>query len=317
MGYDEKINTLVALSPDSIRCIYDIWRLNAPASENTDKLLVEVLASIAKERPSEERKFAIDTLQKALELPDDNTTRPMRRRNACIQKLDELNALPGVEYGEEQTSEKTEPFRLEPIDASELEPFKYNPPQDKPNLEASALWELAHPREHREEEVVRRFENNYKRWSKTFESRSLSLVLCAYGMVLERLGRYSEAVQALRWACKIYPYKGFTACDVLHKVEEKAAKELEEKRRNLKGKEEICEYCFKIIDEQNQACIFKEKIVCEECDKKLRGTQGVGLTEKSDAIMAEKSNNAQVNETIDTALAMQDRISQIKSGASI
>jgi hypothetical protein len=34
-GYDKQINTLVNLSPDSVRCIYDIWSSNAPASEYT------------------------------------------------------------------------------------------------------------------------------------------------------------------------------------------------------------------------------------------------------------------------------------------
>lgn len=224
IGYEQEINTLVGLSLGSIRAIAEIWSKGLHASEHTDEILVEVLGQIARERSPKERQLAIGVLQNALDLPDDNTTRPMRRRNACISELDKLNALPGVKSVKEKPAKKTETFKLDPIDPSEIGPIRSNPPEDKPNLESSALCQLTLYPNERYEEVVQRFERNYDRWRKTFDARSLSVALCAYGIALEHFGRYSKAVLAHRWACKIYPYRGFTSCDVLAQVEAKAAR---------------------------------------------------------------------------------------------
>jgi predicted Zn finger-like uncharacterized protein len=46
------------------------------------------------------------------------------------------------------------------------------------------------------------------------------------------------------------------------------------------NKVEVCSTCGKEIGKLQQACVFSEKIVCAECDKKLRGTQ-VATTQTS------------------------------------
>jgi hypothetical protein len=272
VGQSELSEVLVGLSPESIQAISDRGWKKRGRAEPTNELLIRVLARIAEEKSPQEGKLAIEVLRSVLSVPEDNTSGWISIQNACIKKLDELNALPGVEYNEEQVSEE-EPFQLDPIDASEIGPFR-NMPSDRANFEAGALWELAHPREHREEEVMQRFKRNYTKWSKSFDARSLSLVLCAYGLVLERLERYCEAVQALRWSCKIYPCRDFTACEVLHKVEEKAAKARAERRKYLFDKQEICEYCDSLITVHERTYIFHGNVTCEECNKKLRERLG-------------------------------------------
>lgn len=218
-SYEKEVNDIVSLSPDCMRFIFDIWSKNVRASESTDALLVKVLGYIAKERPKEEKQLAIKVLQDTLDLPDDNTTRLMRRRNACIRILDEIQALPGVAYQNNHSEVEGEAFKLKNINSDEIGPIQSRLPQDKPNLEATALWQLIpYPQQHYEE-VIQRFETNYSRWSKTFDPRSLSLVLCAYGRALEGLNRYREALIAHRWACKFYPYKGFSSCDHLPDIE--------------------------------------------------------------------------------------------------
>ena len=271
LGEEKWSDSLVQLSPESIKAISARgWRKRGLA-EPTNEFLIGVLALIAKERSPKERTLAIGVLQSVLDLPDDNTTGLMNLRNACIRELDELRALPGVDYSQAEAAVTERPFRLEPIDPSEIGPIRSNSPQDKPHLESAALWQLILYPQQRYEEVVQKFEDNYIRWSKTFDTRSLSLVLCAYGRALEKVGRYCEALVAHRWASKIYPYRGFTSCDILEDLEAKVAKVLEEKRRDLKGNQEICEYCYRTISEEEQPCVFRGRVACEECDSKLRG----------------------------------------------
>jgi len=304
-------DSLVELSPDSIRAISARgWRKRGSA-EPANEFLIRVLGRIAKDRSLQERTLAIGVLQSVLDLPDDNTTGLMNLQNACIRELDELKALSGVDYSQAEVSVDTKLFRLEPIDPSQIGPFKSPSPHEKPNLESAALLQMTGYQEQRYEEAVQKFEANYSRWSKTFDRRSLSLVLCAYGFALEKLGRYCDAVLAHRWACKIYPYKGFASCDRLQKIESMAAKELEEKRHNLKDKQEICEYCFRILSEQEQARVFCGRVACEQCDNTLRDASKADMAEQSNPVVTQDSPSSPVSENADTIPPLQDRICQI------
>lgn len=219
VGEEEWSDALTRLSPESIEVIAKRgWHKRGPA-EATNEFLVRVLARVAEERSPAERKAAVGVLRSVLDLPDDNTVGHMRLRGACIRELGGLNALPGAEPAQPLGEAKS--FRLRPIERSQVGPVKSNPPDDQPNLESQALWQLV--LDHEYEEVVARFERSYPSWSKTFDTRSESLVLCAYGRSLEELKRYDEAVLAHRWACKFYPYRGYTSCDILDEVEAKAA----------------------------------------------------------------------------------------------
>ena len=222
LGEEKWSNSLVELSPESIKAISARgWRKRGFA-EPTNEFLIRVLGRIAKERSSEERALASAVLQGVLALTDDNTTGAMNLRNACVRELDELQALPGVDYSQVEERASRKGFCLDPIEPEEVGPFQSKSAHDKPNAESAALCQLTLSPQEDYKKVIKKFEANYARWSKTFDARSLSLVLCSYGFALEHMERYSEAVLAHRWACKFYPYKGFSSYDILPLAEAKA-----------------------------------------------------------------------------------------------
>jgi len=218
-GEEEWGDALVQFSPESIKAVLQRGWKKRGFSEPTNEFLVRVLARIAAERTPEEKQQAIGALQSILDLPDDNTTGHMNLRGASIRELGKLNALPGVEARDSECPGDAQPFRLASIEPGDIGPLGANSPSEKPNLESQSLWQLVLSPTQDYQEVIKRFEANYSRWKSTFDRRSHSLVLAAYGFSLERLGHLREAVLALRWACKLYPYKGFGACDALPEVE--------------------------------------------------------------------------------------------------
>lgn len=223
LGEEQWSKALVGLSPESIKAIGDRGWSKRGTTEPTNEFLVRVLAHIAAEKSLEERKQAIGALRSVLDLPDDNTTGFSNLRGACVRELDSLKALPGGAQQDFQPSSAEQPFQLGPIESSDIGPIGDRPPNEKPNLESQSVWRLVLYPEQDFEQVIKQFETNYTRWQKSFDRRSLSLVLSAYGFSLERVGRLQEAVIAHRWACKLYPFKGFGSCDALPNLEARLA----------------------------------------------------------------------------------------------
>jgi uncharacterized membrane protein YebE (DUF533 family) len=224
LAEEQYSDSLVKLSPDSIRAISERGWSRRGTAGPTNQLVIRVLGRIAKERPPQERALAIRALQCILRLPDDNTTGHTDVRDACIRELDELDALPGVPRRTTSSPPSAKPFKLPPIGASDVPPARSGSMHAQPNLESASLWQLVRYPEQRYDEVVRRFEANYLRWVQNFHFRSLALALCSYGVALEALGRCADALIAHRWAAKFYAYKGFSSVDMLPELEKKVAK---------------------------------------------------------------------------------------------